>query len=40
VTVRYDPSVTAAGEVARVAKDALESDPFLPTSVAVHMLPE
>lgn len=40
VTVRYDPSVTATGAIAGIAKGALESDPFLPTSVTVQMLPE
>ncbi len=36
VLVAYDPSVLTAQQVADVAKQALEADPFLQTTVAVH----
>jgi hypothetical protein len=36
VVVAYDPSVLTPKQVADVAKQALEADQFLQTTVAVH----
>jgi hypothetical protein len=36
VAVAYDPSAITAEQVADIAKQALEADPFLQTTVAVH----
>lgn len=38
INVRYDPAATDSEAIAGVVKGALESDNFLPTSVAVHFL--
>jgi len=36
VMVTYDPSVTSPEQLAAVARQQLEADPLLPTTVAVH----